>query len=141
MFPNNFVNSSQERLNLYTQLNKIINEKELEVFKSELVDRFGALPRIVIELLKSLELRWLALDLGFEKIVLKRNILLGYLKDFDNDEHGKNLDKLFKYSKTNNSISFSQKKSADGDRFIIKVVNVDSISKAIEILTNISLKK
>ena len=141
MFPNYFINSSQERLNLYTKLNKIKNDAELEVFKLELVDRFGAIPEVVIDLLRSIELKWLALDIGFEKIVLKRNILLAYLKDFDNDKQRENLDKLLKYSAINNSISFSQKKSPNGDRFIMKIVNVYSISNAIEIFTSISLKK
>ena len=141
MFPNYFINSSQERLNLYTKLNKIKNDAELEVFKLELVDRFGAIPEVVIDLLRSIELKWLALDIGFEKIVLKRNILLAYLKDFDHDKQRENLDKLLKYSAINNSISFSQKKSPNGDRFIMKIVNVYSISNAIEIFTSISLKK
>ena len=141
MFPNYFINSSQERLNLYSKLNKIKNDAELEVFKLELVDRFGTIPEVVIDLLRSIELKWLALDIGFEKIVLKRNILLGYLKDFDNDKQRESLDKLLKYSAINNSISFSQKKSPNGDRFIMKIVNVYSISNAIEIFTSISLKK
>ena len=139
MFPNDFINSSQERLNLYTKLNKIISVDELEEFKRELTDRFGKLPDIVEELLKSIKLRWISTDLGFEKIVLKKQMLLAYLKDFENNSQKKNLEKIFKYSKKNNSlISFSQKKTSDGERFIIKLVDIDSISKAIKVLNDMN---
>ena len=139
MFPNNYINSSTERLNLYTQLNKICELEELNSFKLELTDRFGTLPNVVVELLNSLELRWLAAALGFDKIVLKKNILISYMMNFDSDDQKKKLDKLFDYSNSNpNSISFSQKKLADGDRFIVKIKNIDSVSKAIKVLEDIN---
>ncbi len=139
MFPNNYINSSTERLKLYTQLNKICELHELNSFKLELTDRFGTLPNIVVELLNSLELRWIAAVLGFDKIVLKKNILISYMMNLDSDEQKKKLDKLFDYSNSNpNSIFFSQKKSADGDRFIVKIKNIDSVSKAIKVLDDIN---
>ena len=139
MFPNNYINSSTERLKLYTQLNKICELDELNSFKLELTDRFGTLPNVVVELLNSLELRWLAAALGFDKIVLKKNILISYMMNFDSDDQKKKLDKLFDYSNSNpNSISFSQKKLADGDRFIVKIKNIDSVSKAIKVLEDIN---
>ena len=139
MFPNNYINSSTERLKLYTQLNKICELDELNSFKLELTDRFGALPNVVVELLNSLELRWLAAALGFDKIVLKKNILISYMMNFNSDEQKKKLDKLFDYSNLNpNSISFSQKRVADGDRFIVKIKNIDSVSKAIKVLEDIN---
>ena len=139
MFPNNYINSSTERLKLYTQLNKICELDELNLFKLELTDRFGTLPNVVVELLNSIELRWLAGALGFDKIVLKKNILISYMMNFDSDEQKKKIDKLFDYSKLNpNSISFSQKKLADGDRFIVKIKNIDSVSKAIKVLEDIN---
>ena len=139
MFPNNYINSSTERLKLYTQLNKICELDELNLFKLELTDRFGTLPNVVVELLNSLELRWLAGALGFDKIVLKKNILISYMMNFDSDDQKKKLDKLFDYSNSNpNSISFSQKKLTDADRFIVKIKNIDSVSKAIKVLEDIN---
>ncbi|MAU49470.1 MAG: transcription-repair coupling factor [Flavobacteriaceae bacterium] len=138
MFPNDFVNSSKERLNLYTKLNKIICQDKLDSFRSELIDRFGALPNMVEELLKTIELRWLSAELGFDKIVLKRNILMGYIKNFDSEEQKIHLDWLFQYSLNNqNSISFSQKKFNDGEKFIVKIQKINSISKAIQVLSKI----
>ena len=138
MFPNDFINSSKERLNLYTKLNKIIGQDELDSFKAELIDRFGTLPNIVDELLKTIELRWLSAELGFDKIVLKKNILIGYIKNFDSEEQKIHLDRLFKYSLNNqNSISFSQKKLNDGEKFVVKIQKINSISKAIQVLSEV----
>ena len=59
--------------------------------------------------------------------------------NFNSDEQNKKLDKLFEYSNLNpNSISFTQKKLADGDRFIVKIKNIDSVSKAIKVLEDIN---
>ena len=44
LFPDDYINNISERLNLYTQLNNLKNEEELEKFEAELVDRFGELP-------------------------------------------------------------------------------------------------
>ena len=61
------------------------------------------------------------------------------MMNFDSDEQKKKIDKLFDYSKLNpNSISFSQKKLADGDRFIVKIKNIDSVSKAIKVFEDIN---
>ena len=106
---------------------------------NELQDRFGTLPPTSQALIQSIQLKWLAIELHFEKIVLKKQMLLAYLKDFENNSQKKNLEKIFKYSKKNNSlISFSQKKTSDGERFIIKLVDIDSISKAIKVLNDMN---
>ena len=69
---------------------------------------------------------------------LKKNILLGHITNLNSENQKKNLDKLFQFSNSNmSSVSFSQKNSADGDRFIVKIINIDSISKAIEVFTKI----
>ena len=61
------------------------------------------------------------------------------MMNFDSDEQKKKLDKLFEYSNLNpNSISFSQKKLENGDKFIVKIKNIDSVSKAIKVLEEIN---
>ncbi|MCB0502647.1 MAG: transcription-repair coupling factor [Bacteroidetes bacterium] len=78
MIPEPYVKSSEERLRLYTELDDINNEEELEAFKVKLIDRFGPLPRTVEELFNALRLRWLAIQLGFERISLKKKKLRCY---------------------------------------------------------------
>jgi transcription-repair coupling factor (superfamily II helicase) len=47
-------------------------------FGKNLVDRFGAIPRPTAELMNTIRLRWLAKDLGFEKVVLKQQTFVAY---------------------------------------------------------------
>lgn len=78
MLPDSYVSSIEERLNLYQKLAEIEDRESLNSFKNELLDRFGAFPEQVENLLKSVELKWLASAIGFDKIVMKNDVFLGY---------------------------------------------------------------
>ncbi len=78
LIPDNYVNSISERLQLYKNLNNLTSEEELQMYERQLIDRFGPTPSSVEKLLNSLKLRWMAKDLGFEKIVLKSKKMIAY---------------------------------------------------------------
>lgn len=78
LIPDEYVNAIAERLNLYTELNKITNEVDLLLFEKNMTDRFGPIPEQVVELLNAIRLQWIAVSLCFEKITLKKNVLRGY---------------------------------------------------------------
>ncbi|WP_313597997.1 transcription-repair coupling factor [Epilithonimonas vandammei] len=78
MLPDDYVSSTEERLSLYQKLADIQSAKELEQFENELIDRFGTLPDEATNLLKSVELKWLAAEIGFDKLVVKNKVFLGY---------------------------------------------------------------
>lgn len=78
LIPDEYVNAIAERLNLYTELNKITNEVDLLSFEKNMIDRFGPIPLQVAELLNAIRLQWIAVSLFFEKITLKKNVLRGY---------------------------------------------------------------
>ena len=78
LIPDEYVESITERLSLYTRLDNCENENELQEFQQELTDRFGAPPTQVIDLLDTVRCRKLAVDLGFEKMILKDEILKCY---------------------------------------------------------------
>ncbi len=78
MLPDDYVSSASERLLLYQKLSEMENKTELTKFEAELEDRFGKLPTKAINLLKSIELKWLAADIGFDKLIVKNNTFLGY---------------------------------------------------------------
>ena len=70
LIPETYVNNTSERLQLYSRLDNLKNEEQLDTFIHELRDRFGELPQSVYELINSVRLRWLGrkLDLrGFTK--------------------------------------------------------------------------
>ena len=78
LIPDDYVNKVEERFTLYQKLSEIENEKELSKFRDELIDRFGKLPNETQELLESVHLKWIAKHLGFEKLVIKNEVLLAY---------------------------------------------------------------
>ena len=78
LIPDHYVNSISERLQLYKDLNTIENEDELNIFTEQITDRFGKIPPEVEKLLHTIRLRWIAKDLGFEKIILKTNRMIAY---------------------------------------------------------------
>ena len=78
IIPETYVPSISERLSLYSQLDNIKDEPELENFRNEIIDRFGVMPREVKDLIEMVRLRWLAERLGFEKLTLKSGSMKGY---------------------------------------------------------------
>ena len=46
--------------------------------EKNLIDRFGPLPKQAKELLNAIRLRWIAIEIGFEKVVLKNNRMVGF---------------------------------------------------------------
>ncbi|TZF86518.1 transcription-repair coupling factor (plasmid) [Pedobacter sp. BS3] len=78
LIPDSYVTNITERYNLYTELSKLENETELELFAKQLTDRFGPMPQPVKELLNTMRLQWLGKEIGFEKISFKKHLLKGY---------------------------------------------------------------
>lgn len=76
--PDDYVNNVAERLSLYQEMDNLADEEALTKFSEGLIDRFGPLPKEVKELILSFKLRWLAQDLGLEKLVLKGGKMIGY---------------------------------------------------------------
>ena len=131
LIPEPFVNNISERLNLYSQLDRIKSPDELEKFKTSVVDRFGPVPPEVQSLFETVRLRWLAQRLGFEKLVLKK----GQMKCFFVPS---NKERYFKSAVFGNIINFIQihgsscKIKEHKKRLILTIANVDSIQTAKE---------
>lgn len=76
LLPDDYISNSTERINLYRELDNIDSEDALEQFESKLKDRFGPIPESTQELLNVVRLRWLAIELGFEKVMIKNNTMV-----------------------------------------------------------------
>jgi len=75
LIPDEYINQITERMSIYTRLDNVEDEEGLTKFKAELADRFGKIPRQVEELFNGLRLRWVAKNLGFERIIFKNKKL------------------------------------------------------------------
>lgn len=76
--PDNYVANVAERIKLYRELDNINEYESLIKFRDNLIDRFGKLPSSVNELLNIVKFRWLAIKVGFERIIFKNKRFIGY---------------------------------------------------------------
>jgi len=78
LIPDLYVESITERLSLYTRLDNCRDEQELREFEVELNDRFGPVPPQVAGLFDTVRCRQIAVELGFERLILKDDFLKCY---------------------------------------------------------------
>jgi transcription-repair coupling factor (superfamily II helicase) len=78
LIPDTYVESITERLSLYTQIDNVKDNEELEKYAQQLVDRFGPMPIQVVDMLTAIRCRKAAKELGFEKLILKNEQLRLY---------------------------------------------------------------
>ncbi len=71
LIPDSYVENVSERINLYRRIDSLQDESAIAAFVSELTDRFGPVPQSILELLQVVRLRWIAVGLGMERIMLK----------------------------------------------------------------------
>ena len=75
LIPDEYVESITERLSLYSRLDNCETEDDLEDFHKEMLDRFGPIPPQVEDLFTTVRCRKIAVELGFEKMMLKNETL------------------------------------------------------------------
>ena len=78
LIPDAYVESITERLSLYTRLDNCDTEEELQNLHKEMLDRFGPIPPQVEDLFTTVRCRKLAIELGFERMILKEEKLRCY---------------------------------------------------------------
>lgn len=78
LIPDHYVSDIKERLSIYRELDNLMSEVHLEQYKMELRDRFGEIPKQTLALMDAIKLRWLAREIGFEKLTLKGGKLIGF---------------------------------------------------------------
>jgi transcription-repair coupling factor (superfamily II helicase) len=138
LIPDSYVSNISERLSLYSDLDNLKSEDGLKLFAESIKDRFGAMPDAVENLLETVRLRWAAELLGFEKIMIKTDVMKCYLSE-------KKTEKYFQSAAFGKILQYVQKHSSDCNmkenrqKLIISIKNVDSVHAALQILLNISL--
>jgi len=138
LIPDDYVNNVEERLALYNELAGIEDAIALNQFENNLIDRFGEYPKEVSNLLESMRLKWMAKDLGFERIILKQGVMLAYFISKPQSDY-------FQSSKFQNIIStlhekprlatFKEKASknkGEENTLMLRFEEVKSVEKAME---------
>ena len=141
LFPDNYINSITERLNLYNELSTLETDEELQQYEQRLIDRFGELPIQAIDLLDSVRLKWFAKQLGLEKIVLKQKRMIGYFISNQQSEfyQTKAFTKVLTYVQQNATTSvIKEKQTKIGLRLLITFIKIDSVETALKRLKKVA---
>jgi transcription-repair coupling factor (superfamily II helicase) len=140
LFPDDYISIISERLSLYNQLADLKTEEALRKFESEIVDRFGEIPVQVEDLLNSVRIKWLAKNLGIERLILKQSKMIGYFIANQQSEfyQSPKFSQVLQFVKQNTAIcTMKEKETKNGLRLLLTFNDIDSINKALSTLQKI----
>ncbi len=136
MIPENYIENIPERINLYRRIDGLENEEEIQKFINDLEDRFGTLPDPVLELLEVVRLRRLAITLGIERLVLKKDKMVAYfISDQASVFYATEIFQhiLKRIQQMGNRCQMQEK----NDKLLLTFPNISSVKKALERLKKI----
>lgn len=134
LFPDDYINNIAERLNLYTELNQLKTEEELSAFEAKLIDRFGPLPTQVEDLLNLVRIKWIAIKIGLEKIIMKQGRMIGY---FISDQQSafyqsSNFTRVLHFVQSYpQDCKMKEKQTRNGLRLLLTFEDITTVSKAL----------
>tara|TARA_X000001036_G_scaffold61457_1_gene51616 strand:+ start:1911 stop:5258 length:3348 start_codon:yes stop_codon:yes gene_type:complete len=105
--PASYIDSHNERLSVYSKIDKAKKKIDYRKIKHDLVDRFGPLPSIIKELIIIKKLKKHGFMLGFKKIKIRENSMFCDFKEKKGDKYytSKAFDFFLKYLKENKNKS------------------------------------
>lgn len=132
--PAEYVPQENERITLYRRLDNMEQPEKIEEFRSELRDRFGAIPATTEELIRVVPLRGAARRLGIERLVLKGGKMRAYFVGDDNKAY-------YGSSAFGRILAYMQKnprrasvKEVNGRRLMV-IDKIGSVSEALDVLS------
>lgn len=137
LFPDDYINTVTERLKLYNELSSIQTETELQAYMDQLIDRFGPLPEQAQDLLNSVRLKWIATQMGLERLLLKHGKMVGYfIADQQSSYYQSNrFRSVLEFVQKNPAhCKLKEKQTRNGLRLIISFDGIKSIDKAYKAL-------
>jgi transcription-repair coupling factor (superfamily II helicase) len=137
LFSDEYINNISERLSLYSELGTIKNEEELQLFQTKLIDRFGPMPPRAIALMNSIRIKWIATQVGIEKLVMKQGKMIGYfVSDQQSDYYqSKRFMSVMNFVQKQSSIcKIKEKETKTGLKLLLTFDNVKSTRRALELM-------
>jgi transcription-repair coupling factor (superfamily II helicase) len=137
LFPDEYINNITERLKLYNELSVIKDENGLLEFENKLIDRFGPLPKQAISLLNSIKIKWVATQLGIEKLVMKQGKMICYFVSDQQSSYYQSgrFSQVLQFVQTQSKLcAMKEKQTPNGLRLLLTFENVKSINKALELI-------
>lgn len=134
--PPEYVPQESERISLYQRLDNMERPEDIEIFRQNLRDRFGALPATTEELIKVVPLRMAARRLGIERLTLKGGKMYLFLVDDDNKAYYRSaaFGRVLAYMQRN--FTTTELRQNKGRRSVL-INRVGGVSQALDILQTI----
>ncbi len=85
--PTTYIDSHNERLSVYSKIDKAKKKNEYKKIKFDLEDRFGPIPPIINELIRIKKIKKHGFNLGFKKIKIKKNLLFCDFREKKGDKY------------------------------------------------------
>ncbi len=135
--PDSYVRSQSEKLRLYREIDAMRSDEQFEAFATRLMDRFGAIPQSVRELIDVVKLRREAINLGMEHVKVKNGLLIVRFVGDNNSP----------FFKTDTFLNMLRRVVAEPDRFVVKQYNnrlsmtvrkIYSIAEAVAMLRHLA---
>ena len=133
LIPDSYIDLTAEKIRIYKELDSLTSEKELKQMSERLSDRFGPIPEELSRLFDIVRIRQLGQKLGFEKIILKNNVIIAFFISNPLSQYYRS--NIFSKILENVSLHpnlFELKQNDNKLRVFVR--NVESLSKAYEIL-------
>jgi transcription-repair coupling factor (superfamily II helicase) len=137
LFPDEYINNISERLNLYNELSAIKDEETLLGYENKLIDRFGPLPKQAVALLNSIKIKWVATQLGIEKLVMKQGKMICYFVSDQQSEYyqSERFNQVLRFVQNKSNLcKMKEKQTPNGLRLLLTFDHVKSIRKALELI-------
>ena len=135
--PDSYVRSQSEKLRLYREIDAMQTDEQFDAFAERLLDRFGAIPQSVRELIDVVKLRREAINLGMEHVKVKNGLLIVRFVGDNNSP----------FFKTDTFLNMLRRVVAEPERFVVKQYNnrlsmtvrkIYSISEAVTMLRHLA---
>ncbi len=136
--PDDYVESINERLSLYKELNELEDEEAIATFTEKLKDRFGPVPAPVFQLFYALRLRWMARKMGFERISLQNGKLICFfISDAQSAYYESAFFKKFFDFMGKEGFRHKLRLKQTPKNFMLIRESIDSLPKAVELLKRV----
>ena len=142
--PDDYINIVKERLALYQKLSTLKTQEELNDFETQLIDRFGPLPEEAIELIESVRLKWIATQLGIERLLIKKKSCICYFLADQQSAFFQTADFthiISEVQQNQNRMVLKEKSTAQGLKLLLRIDSVHRITTAKELLEKLLLPK
>ena len=138
--PPEYVPQENERIMLYRRLDNMERPEQVEEFREQLRDRFGAIPDTTEQLIRIVPLRMAAKRLGIERLVLRGGELRAFFVNDDNRAYYQSnaFGRVLAYVQSD--FRRCRFKEANGKRSVI-VAGTATVTDALEVLTSMEAGK